>query len=137
MQDWARRFMHSSRWLSCRRCFVAKRLAIDGGVCQDCGRRLGEIAHHWPVPLTEQNISDPMVALNHDNLRWVCKPCHDLYPGHGVAKPDALLLRFDANGDAIPPYPPPGEGGRRTAAGVSENMQGVARPPSEAGKPAR
>lgn len=100
-QDWARAFYASGAWVRCRESFAAMRRAKDGGVCQDCGRSLGEIAHHWPVPLTPENIGDPAVALNHDNLRWVCKACHDLYPGHGVAKPEALLLAFDANGDVI------------------------------------
>lgn len=102
-QVWARRFYSSGAWLKCRDSFIRGRRAIDGGLCQDCQEQLGEIAHHWPVPLTAQNVGDPQVALNHRNLRWVCKACHDLYPGHGVAKPLTMLVMFDANGDVIPP----------------------------------
>lgn len=102
-KEWARRFYSSSAWLKCRDSFISGRRAVDGGLCQDCHERLGEIAHHWPVPLTAQNISRPEVSLNHQNLRWVCKACHDLYPGHGVAKPLTALVTFDANGDVVPP----------------------------------
>lgn len=102
-QAWARIFYASSPWLKCRDSFISKRRAIDGGLCQDCREKLGEIAHHWPVPLTAQNIGDVGIALNHRNLRWVCHRCHDLYPGHGVAKPLTPLVQFDENGDVLPP----------------------------------
>lgn len=102
-QDWARAFYNGRAWLECRDSFIAERIAIDGGLCQDCRENLGEIAHHWPVMLTAENINDSEVSLNHRNLRWVCKECHDKYPGHGVAKPITPLLLFDANGDPIPP----------------------------------
>ena len=82
---------------------AAKRRAIDGGMCMDCGERLGYIAHHWPVMLAAETVNDPDIALNHANLRWVCKECHDKYPGHGVAPSLTPLIRFDADGDPIPP----------------------------------
>lgn len=101
-QEWAKAFYSSKRWLDCREALKQERIGIDGGLCQDCKDRLGEIAHHWPVPLTAQNIQDETISLNHDNLRWVCSTCHDVYPGHGVAKPLTPLVLFDANGDVIP-----------------------------------
>ena len=110
-QDWAKPFYSSGAWLQCRASFISGRESMDGGVCQDCGDKPGEIAHHWPVPLTPENIRDPSVALNHRNLRWVCKNCHDLYPGHGVAKALPLLVEFDDNGDVIPPIRRPNERG--------------------------
>lgn len=35
----------------------------------------GEIVHHV-INLTPENINDPNVALNFDNLRLVCRRCH-------------------------------------------------------------
>ena len=102
-QAWAKAFYSGGRWLACREAFCQERVAIDGGLCQDCKDSLGEIAHHWPVPLTAENIQDETISLSHDNLRWVCKRCHDCYPGHGVAKPITPVVMFDANGDVIPP----------------------------------
>lgn len=102
-QSWARGFYSGKAWLRCRAAFIAKRRAIDGGMCMDCGERLGYIAHHWPVMLTAETVNDPDIALNHENLRWVCKECHDKYPGHGVAPSLTPLIRFDADGDPIPP----------------------------------
>ncbi len=102
-QDWARSFYASKSWEQCRDSFISTRESIDGGICQDCRDALGVIAHHWPVALTAANINDPFVALNPDNLRWVCKACHDKYPGHGVAKRTPLLVTFDSDGDVLPP----------------------------------
>lgn len=70
----------------------------------DCGKRLGDIAHHWPVPLNAQNINNPEITLNHDNLRLVCKECHDKYPGHGVRRSLTPTLRFDSDGNPIAPH---------------------------------
>ena len=106
-QAWARAFYNGSNWLSCRDSFKAERIAIDGGLCQDCKDQLGTVAHHWPVMLTKQNINRPEISLNRSNLRWVCEDCHSKYPGHGVAKAITPLLTFDANGDPIPPSKKP------------------------------
>ena len=89
-QDWARAFYASGAWVRCRESFAAMRRAADGGVCQDCGRSLGEIAHHWPVPLTAENIGDPAVAPNHDNLRV-----------QGVSRSVPGARRFQAGGAAV------------------------------------
>ncbi len=41
-----------------------------------CYKELGKIVHHikW---LTPENINDPMISLNHDNLRYDCQICHN------------------------------------------------------------
>lgn len=103
--EWAQNFYTNAAWRDCRKSFEAKRIAIDGGMCMDCGKKLGEIAHHWPTPLNPSNIGDPAISLNHDNLRLVCKECHDKYPGHGVNKSLTPRLEFDAEGNPIPPSP--------------------------------
>ena len=36
MQDWTQRFYSHAAWLRCRDAFIAKRRAIDGGLCQRC-----------------------------------------------------------------------------------------------------
>ena len=105
------KFYTGTKWQKCRKSFIAERVAIDGGMCQDCGEKLGEIAHHWPIALTPRNIELADVSLNHRNLRWVCHECHDKYPGHGLNKPTTPQLMFDANGDPIPPPPPENETG--------------------------
>jgi len=32
---------------------------------------------HHKIPLTEENITDPKVSLNWENLELLCKACHD------------------------------------------------------------
>lgn len=50
-----------------------------GGLCERCLKRglyvPGEIVHHI-VELTPENINDPDVALNWNNLELVCRDCH-------------------------------------------------------------
>jgi len=100
-KDYARAFYSSGKWIRCKESFIAERIRIDGGLCEDCHERLGKICHHWPIPLTSSNISIPEVSLNHDNLKYVCKVCHDHYPGHGVG--DGLLpkIYFDEDGNPM------------------------------------
>lgn len=99
MKDFAKKFYMSKAWQKCRAAYIAKRIAIDGGVCQVCGREQGFIVHHI-VALTEKNIRNPRVALNHNNLRYECKQCHDDEEGHyldgkGIKR---LVCIFDENG---------------------------------------
>lgn len=74
---------------------------IDGGLCEECHINPGYIVHHKEI-LTESNIHDPDVALNHDNLEYVCKECHDEFEGHGLNnKKIKPLFIFDSNGQPI------------------------------------
>ena len=99
MKDFAKRFYMSKAWQRCRASYIAKRMAIDGGVCQVCGREQGYIVHHITA-LTESNINNPNISLNHNNLRYECKACHDEEEGHyldgkGIRR---LVCVFDENG---------------------------------------
>ena len=74
-------FYTSYKWRKCRAAFIK----FKGGLCEKCLRR-GIInpgskeqpleAHH-KIPLTDENIHDPKVTLNWDNMELLCKPCHD------------------------------------------------------------
>ena len=44
-------------------------------ICERCGKP-ANIVHH-KIYLTPQNITDPKVALNKDNLELLCHDCHD------------------------------------------------------------
>lgn len=99
-QDWALPFYNSSRWRKCRAAFISKRISIDGGLCERCHERQGYIVHHR-IKLTSEVVNDDTVALNHANLMYECKQCHELEPGHGVAQKLTARVLFDENGDAI------------------------------------
>ena len=100
-KDYAKSFYNSKKWQQCSDSYIAKRIAIDGGVCEECRWQQGYIVHH-DVVLTQRNINDPDITLNHERMKYVCKDCHDEYEGHGVghgkAKP---LCIFDDNGQPV------------------------------------
>ena len=74
-KDYALTFYKSKVWQFCRNSYVK----YSGGLCEVCLAkgvyRPGVIVHH-KVPLTPDNINDPSVALNFDNLQLVCRDCH-------------------------------------------------------------
>ena len=57
----------------------------------------GEIVHH-KIHLTPENISDPNVSLNFDNLELLCRNCHA--DEHTRLK---KRYRFDENGRCLTP----------------------------------
>lgn len=75
MREFAKTFYTSQAWRDCRKAYRK----AAGGLCERCykaGRLTpGEIVHH-KIELTPQNICDPDVTLNWDNLMLVCRDCH-------------------------------------------------------------
>ena len=71
----ARSFYMSRAWVKCRKGYAASK----GGLCERCWSKglivPGEEVHH-KIRLTPENISDPAIALNWDNLELLCKNCH-------------------------------------------------------------
>lgn len=75
MQEFAKQFYSSTPWQECR---AAYRKSVRN-LCEICLKSglyvPGEIVHH-KVHLTPENIKDPNVSLNWDNLELVCRECH-------------------------------------------------------------
>lgn len=75
MKEWAESFYNSMAWKECRTAYRKKR----GGLCERCLKKgvfsAGEIVHH-KIKLTPQNVTDPTVTLNTDNLELLCRECH-------------------------------------------------------------
>lgn len=90
----AKRFYKSKAWRKCRDAYFIS----QHGLCERCGDP-GLIVHH-KVYIDAQNINDPRVTLNHDNLELLCLTCHNREHFKGA---DAVRdgLRFDENGDLI------------------------------------
>lgn len=106
-KEWSKSFYKSEKWQSCRDSYIAKRIMIDGGLCEVCHDSPGYIVHHKTI-LTPKNINNPEVTLNHDNLSYECKQCHDKHEGHGIRKQGlGLLVVFDKDGHPIPKQTPP------------------------------
>jgi len=101
-KDWAKPFYNSLRWIKARDSYIAKRMMIDGGMCEVCHKDPGYIVHHITA-LSEENIDDKDVTLNFNNFQYVCKSCHDEFEGHGAGghgKAKAICM-FDADGQPI------------------------------------
>ncbi len=75
MQAWAERFYKSIAWRRCRLAAFRR----DAGLCVDClkaGKITAAEEVHHIVELTPENITDPTVTLNMDNLVSLCRECH-------------------------------------------------------------
>lgn len=75
MKPYAESFYKSKQWQDTRNAYASS----VGGLCERCLSKgqynAGEIVHHI-VHITPQNISDPNVTLNWNNLMLVCRDCH-------------------------------------------------------------
>lgn len=99
-QDFAVSFYTGSRWRKCRAAYIAKRIMIDGGLCERCHERQGCMVHHR-IRLTADNIGDDTISLNHANLMYECRECHELEEGHGVNPKLTSRVVFDEDGNAV------------------------------------
>ena len=99
-REFAAAFYTSKKWRKCRRSYIGKRQAVDGGMCERCQREIGYIVHH-KIWLTPDNITDPDVALNHEHLQYVCITCHNKIE-EGERERDYC---FDEEGQLIPLQP--------------------------------
>ena len=104
----AHAFYHSRAWADVR-AFVWSR---SSGLCERClGRgfvKPADVVHH-KVPLSVENMDDPTISLNPDNLIALCDECHtEVHNELGVGAFEAprkeveLRVRFDEEGNVIP-----------------------------------
>ena len=75
MREFARTFYRSMAWRAVREAAMSR----DGRLCVDCMKKgmyvPAEEVHHI-IPLSPDNINDPTIALNLDNLVSLCRECH-------------------------------------------------------------
>lgn len=75
MKPFARKFYKGKAWQSVRDYVMSR----DARLCQDCLKKgkitTAEEVHHI-VEITPDNINDPDITLNPDNLVSLCKECH-------------------------------------------------------------
>ena len=68
-------FYKTRAWKRCR----ASYLASVGGLCERCLKRglivPADQVHH-KIKITSDNLNDPAITLNHDNLEALCLDCH-------------------------------------------------------------
>lgn len=69
-------FYRSAKWLKFRAVVIAKR----ANICEDCGKIITEpkdIQVHHVSELTEKNYMLPEIALNEQNVKVLCRDCHN------------------------------------------------------------
>ncbi len=91
MKDFARQFYSSAAWKGCRGAYASSKR----GLCEVCLSKglyvPAEIVHH-KIELTPDNIDDPNITLNWNNLQCLCRECHAA--AHGSQK----RWKVDENG---------------------------------------
>lgn len=91
-------FYKTKAWVDCRKAY----LKSVGGLCERCLNKglitPAEIVHH-KIHLNAENINEPSITLNADNLEALCRKCHG--EAHGSLK------RYDVLPDGtVIPMPP-------------------------------
>lgn len=75
MKDYAKVLYKSQAWKDCREAYFKSK----GGLCEECLHKglynPGEIVHH-KIHITQDNVDDPSVTLNFNNLQLLCRICH-------------------------------------------------------------
>lgn len=87
-----RRFYCSDKWKIAR----AIKIASASGLCEKCGA-IGTEVHH-KIHLTHDNVSDPKISLNQDNLILLCNECHNRKHERFEGKKE---YEFDADGNML------------------------------------
>jgi 5-methylcytosine-specific restriction protein A len=94
-QEFAKAFYNSTAWKKCRASYIASVYHQ----CERCANgTIGYIVHH-KILLTQHNIDDPTVTLNHDNLEYLCQDCHNREHNSGQTVANGLV--FDGNGQLV------------------------------------
>ena len=69
------------KWRNCRNAYAKSK----GNLCERClkkgiieaGSKKRPLEVHHKIPLTDDNINNPEITLNWNNLELLCKDCHD------------------------------------------------------------
>lgn len=92
-KEYAISFYNSKQWIKCRNAFMRSKFYI----CERC-EGAAYIVHH-KNHITPENINDPDITLNWDNLQALCLNCHNAVHANGGACADGVS--FDINGDLV------------------------------------
>ena len=99
-KDFSRKFYNSKRWKMIRNSFIASKF----GICERCGKPNAKQVHHKNY-LTEDNINDPSISIDFNNLELLCDTCHQ-NEHHKQTTSTIDGLQFDSEGNIIKIIPP-------------------------------
>jgi 5-methylcytosine-specific restriction endonuclease McrA len=95
MKEFAKNFYASHQWKSLRNKYFNSQF----GLCERCGRP-ALIIHH-KIYLTADNINNPNVSLNWDNLECLCLECHNAEHGYFTQQQADRTYIFDGAGNIV------------------------------------
>ncbi|WZL70642.1 HNH endonuclease [Defluviitalea saccharophila] len=97
-REFAKKFYNSKAWINCREAYKQSK----HGLCERCGMP-GDEVHH-KIHLNPDNINNPDITLNWNNLELLCMSCHSV---HHMTKHSSTMpgYSFNENGDLT--YTPP------------------------------
>ncbi len=85
---------HTTAWRKLRQSYYTSK----HGLCERCNTP-GDIVHH-KIHITRENVDDPYVTLNADNLELLCHDCHNKEHKQ-VHEPVREGFTFDENGQLV------------------------------------
>ena len=92
-------FYKTQAWKKCRAAYTK----ATAGLCEICLQKgiysPVYIVHH-KIYLTPENVDDPSVTLDWNNLQAVCKPCHEEIHGYCGRKTEKRYS-VDENGRVV------------------------------------
>ena len=89
-QEWAQKFYNSKAWISTRNAYYNSVY----GLCEHCSRAGLEV--HHKIKLTPNNIRNPIITLNYNNLILLCHDCH-MAEHSNSAVPSGFVFDGDGN----------------------------------------
>lgn len=70
-KEFSKAFYSSKAWQMCREAALMR----DKYLCVKCGSPASDV--HHIIHITRENVNDPSVTLNQENLISLCKDCHN------------------------------------------------------------
>ncbi len=92
-KEFSKRFYHSAAWIKTSKAYASSRFYV----CEICGKPAVKYVVHHKIHLTPENIGDPQVSLNWDNLQLLCTECHNQL--HKTKSNRKII--FDSSGQPI------------------------------------
>lgn len=103
MKDYAIKFYSGKAWKDCRKAYAKSK----GNLCERCLAqgiwKPGEIVHH-KIHITPDNIDNPNIILDWNNLELVCRDCHRLEHDEDIKRSRRKTprrYRVDENGKIV------------------------------------
>lgn len=98
-REFSKKFYNSKQWIKCRELYKQS----VNGLCERCLSKgkyvLGDEVHH-KIHLSPNNINNPDITLNWDNLELLCMSCHSIHH-MSIYSPLREDVMFNKEGDLV------------------------------------